>query len=315
MLWHGRRVSPDRKIALLASSQHGAFNRRQSVAAGASSDQIKRRLESGEWMLLDRGTYALESSAASWHRSVMAAVLSKNRAFASGWTAGRLHRLPDCWNSTPEITVPFTGSARSALARVRRRSDFTAIEQTEVDGIPVSSVAETLFDLARVMKNGRLRRAIDHSLINDLVTVEGLHGVLVRTAGSRLKGTVRFRESISELTSDYVPSESDLEDLMLGILNKPDIPAIDRQVRLPWWDRLPHRVDALVRDWSLILEADGRAFHTKRDDFERDRQRDNLAAAHGYRVMRFTYPMLTRNPEEVLRLVREAGRATPASRV
>lgn len=308
MLWHGHGVNLDRRIALIAGSQHGAFNHRQAAAAGASRDQIKRRLESGEWTALDRGTYGLESSAATWHREVIAAVLSKNRAFASGFTAGRLHRLPDCWNSTPEITIPFTGSARSAIARVRRRSDFTAIEVTMVDGIPVSSVPETVFDLARVMRPGRLRRVIDHALALDHATVDDLRGVLTRVEGSRLKGTVAFRESIAELSDDYVPSQTALERLLFDALEGHGLPPIDRQVSMPWWDRLPHRVDAVIHDWRLILEADGRAYHTKRDDFERDRERDNLAVAHGYRVMRFTWRMLTDGPEQVLRLVREAGR-------
>ena len=106
-----------------------------------------------------------------------------------------------------------------------------------------------------------------------------------------------------------MPSQSDLEHLLFSVLDGKGLPPIDRQVSLPWWERLPHRVDAAIHEWRLVLEADGRAFHTKREDFERDRQRDNLAAAHGYRVMRFTWRMLTGRPEEVLRLVREAGRS------
>ncbi len=77
--------------------------------------------------------------------------------------------------------------------------------------------------------------------------------------------------------------------------------------RSAWWPALPHRVDAVIPEWRLILEADGRAFHTKRADFERDRQRDNLAAAQGYRVMRFTYRALTKDPAGVLQLVLNAG--------
>lgn len=239
----------------------------------------------------------------------MAAVLSKNRAFASGFTAGRLHRLPDCWNSTPEITVPFSGSARSSLATVRRRSDFTAIEVTAVDGIPISSVAETIFDLARLLRGGRLRRVIDHALVRDLVTSDALRDVLARVEGSRLKGTVAFREYLRDLTDDYVPSESELESLPFDAIEGKGLPPIDRQVSLSWWPQLPHRVDAVIESWRLIIEADGRACHTTRDDFERDRKRDNLAAANGYRVMRITWQMLTKAPQEVVRLMREAGRS------
>ncbi len=304
-------MSLDREIALLSSEQHGVFTRGQATELGASAGQIKRRLESGLWIVLDRGTYALESSRETWQRSVMAAVLSKNRAFASGFTAGRLHHLPDCWQSTPEITVPFTGSARSDLARVRRRVDFASVETVVIDGIPSSSVAETIFDLSRLMRRARLRRVVDDALVRDLVTVDDLESVLARIEGSRLKGTVAFREAILELTDEYVPSETELEHLMLDVLDGRGLPPITRQVRLPWWEQLPHRVDALIDEWWLILEADGRQFHTKRNDFELDRDRDNLAAAYGYRVMRFTYRMLTDRPDEAVSLVREAGRTSP----
>lgn len=275
---------------------------------GASFSQMRRRVSSGLWVVLDQGTYALDSSRETWHRAVMAAVLSKNRAVASGFTAGHLHGLPDCWKTTPEITVPFTGNARSPLATVRRRSDFEALDRALVAGIPVSSVAETLFDLARRWRRPRLERAIDHALVRAMVSADELNTVLDRVNGSRLKGTVVFRGAIAELSDDYVPTESQLEHLLFDVLNEPDIPTIERQVSLDWWEQLPHRVDGLIVSWRLILEADGRTFHSKRDDFERDRQRDNLAAAHGYRVMRFTHQMLTDDPDEVLRLVREAGR-------
>lgn len=165
------------------------------------------------------------------------------------------------------------------------------------------------------MRPRRLQRAIDHALARDLVTIDELRGVLARVEGSRLAGTVAFRESVAGLGSGYVPTESELEHLMLSVLDQPDIPEISRQVRLPWWEQLPHRVDGVIEEWKLVLEADGREYHTKREDFERDRRRDNLAAAHGYRVMRFTYRMLTDSPEEVLRLVREAGKAFAGTRV
>ncbi len=298
----------DTAVARIAAVQHGVFNRTQATGAGATPAQIDRRTASGLWVVLDRSTYALASSPATWHRTVMAAVLSKTRAFASGVAAGSLHGLPGCPQRRPEITVPFTGNARSPLASVRRRSDFTAIGRAEVSGIPVSSVSETIFDLARTMRRYRLQRAIDHALVHDLVTVEALQAVLQRTEGMRLKGTVVFREALVELTDGYVPTESSLEQILFSVIDVPDIPTPDRQVRLAWWDRLPHRVDGLIAPWRLILEADGRRFHTKREDFERDRARDNLAASHGYRVMRFTYEMLTNNPDQVVQLVLEAGR-------
>ena len=86
------------------------------------------------------------------------------------------------------------------------------------------------------------------------------------------------------------------------ILDDPRVP--------PWVREFPMsirgteaRVDFLIPSCNLILEGDGRNWHTRRTDFENDRRRDNALAAAGYQVMRFTYSMLKTEPEECLEQV------------
>jgi very-short-patch-repair endonuclease len=50
----------------------------------------------------------------------------------------------------------------------------------------------------------------------------------------------------------------------------------------------------------LIIEVDGRRWHTRVRDFERDLWRTNQAVAHGYRVLRFTWVHFTESPDEVI---------------
>ena len=237
----------------------------------------------------------------------MAAILSKNRARASGVTAGALHEIPHCRKGTPEISVPGTGNASSRLAVVRRRSGFGALGLVLIDRIPTTDLPNTLFDLSARLDPEHLQRAIDDCLVRRKVTAEDLQSMLDRYGGCRLAGTAVFRETIAGITESYVPSESDLELVLLNVLDDPRVPTVDPQARLPWWRELPHRVDTLIKPWSLIVEGDGRTYHTKRADFENDRRRDNLAVAHGYRVLRFTYRMLKNDPSGVLQTVLRAG--------
>jgi very-short-patch-repair endonuclease len=297
----------DRTVSRIARTQYGAFSYPQVLEAGGTKQQIVRRLRNGDWISLDRRVYALSAAPPSWRRQVMAAVLSKNRALVTGPTAGVLHGVAGCRPGRVEITVPYSGSTASKLAVVRRRSDFTAITRVWIDRLPVASAAETLFDLARTLTPSDLEGTFDDCLVRGLVSVDSLEAVLERTNGSRLKGTRSFREAMSGLTDAYVPTESELERMLMRALDDGRIPPLERQARLSWWPILPHRIDAVIHAWRLILEADGRPYHTKRSDFERDRRRDNLAAAHGYRVMRFTHRMLSDDPDEVRRLVIEAG--------
>ncbi|MCL1693644.1 MAG: endonuclease domain-containing protein [Actinomycetia bacterium] len=297
----------DRLLAVVASRQHGVFSNRQAVAAGATRRQIEYRRSTGAWIDLDYAVYALDSSPPTWQRQVMAAVLTKNRARASGITSGVLHGMANCRKGRPEITVPASGNAPSRLAVVRRRTDFTSLKLVLINRIPTFDVPTTLFDLASRLPASQLERTIDDCLVRSKVNADELRSVLSRYSGCRLAGTVAFREAIGEITDAYVPSESDLEGLLLRVLDDPRVPQPQLQARLSWWQELPHRIDACIDPWTLIIEADGRTYHTKRADFENDRRRDNLAVAHGYRVLRFTYRMLNDDPTEVLRIILRAG--------
>ena len=71
---------------------------------------------------------------------------------------------------------------------------------------------------------------------------------------------------------------------------------------LPWRPDTRERLDALVVAPKVILEGDGRAWHARLRDFDRDRWRDNEAAAHGYLVLRFTFVHLAHRFEDCVGL-------------
>ncbi len=75
-----------------------------------------------------------------------------------------------------------------------------------------------------------------------------------------------------------------------------------------------HRVDALIPDWNVTVEADGRIWHTRVSDFDSDRARDNELAAMGYQVIRFTYSMLKNQPERCIETLLAVGANRRATR-
>ena len=79
------------------------------------------------------------------------------------------------------------------------------------------------------------------------------------------------------------------------------------------YQRVDATVDAYVRTWRLIVEGDGRRWHTRKADHDRDRLRDNEAVAHGYVVLRFTYEMLRDSPESVIETILRTGHMRRAS--
>jgi len=72
------------------------------------------------------------------------------------------------------------------------------------------------------------------------------------------------------------------------------------------------RVDFLLAGF-LIVEIDGFAFHSKRADMLRDRQRNNTSTVNGYAVLRYMPEHIWFNPELVLAEIRAVLGARAAS--
>lgn len=81
----------DLLLSVVASSQYGGFTLEQALACGFSERAIEARVRRGALARLDPGIYAVGGTPPSWHRSVIAAVLSVNeRTAASHRTAAYL---------------------------------------------------------------------------------------------------------------------------------------------------------------------------------------------------------------------------------
>ena len=92
-------------------------------------------------------------------------------------------------------------------------------------------------------------------------------------------------------TTNHAPTRSALEDRFLELLETHNLPApaVNQRVH-------GHEVDALWSRQRIIVELDGRAYHDHPDAFERDRARDAMLLAAGYKVMRTTWARLTQSP-------------------
>jgi very-short-patch-repair endonuclease len=238
------------------------------------------------------------------------ALLSRPDAVLSGRAAAWLHGFSGVAKpAVPEITVPSTASGRSSVAKVRRSQHFRHIRVTEVAGLVVASPVETIFRMAEYVGSARLIRFIDDQLLRSADSVAELGDVYFRHQGERLRGMAKLRPILLDRFEDSEsPTESALEAIAAALFTQCDLPEIVRQVPLPWAPEAG-RVDFLVPDWGVIIELDGRRWHARSEAFESDRARDNAAAAAGYTVLRFTWRMLTTEPDRCLDQIVAAGRA------
>jgi len=284
----------DRHADRLARTQHGVFSRRQIIALGATRHMVSGRVGNGRWLELAPAVYALPSHPGTWHRALMTAVLAEWRAVVAGGSAAALHGLTGYRPGRVEIVAPSGRNHHSNVALIHRSDVYRS---TRVLAIPVLTVCDSLFMVAGLSDGHRVQVALDDALASGMLTVEELQRRYLGFAGSRRAGLGRMRALIDERSGGaFVPPESVLEGMLYAILDRPGMPRYRRQAPLPW--AADRRADAALVDAPVLLEADGRPWHTRVADFEHDRVRDRLASAHGHATLRFTHADLTR-PAEV----------------
>lgn len=300
----------DLAVARLSRKQHGAWSRTQALSRGMTARMVHVRIARGEWVPLDNGVYGHVAAPATWERSVMAAVLAEPWAAASHRSSAALHLLTGFRRGRPEITVLPAASARGRLAIAHRGVD---VRTTTVRGIPTVTVAQTFVDLVQVASLRKVRTALSDRADTDAKLLDALRDRYCELAPRGGRDLRPLRTLLSEFGAGSIPTTNALERKLITVLAAPGIPEPRREAPFPGRCAGAQRVDALIEEWRLVIEADGRAWHTRSADFERDRRRDAEAAAAGYLTLRFTHHQLTHEARWVGRIILSTGarRARP----
>lgn len=291
----------DGAIARLASSQHNAFARSQALALGVSASMAQRRLASGRWTLEAPGVYGLAGAVHTWHRRLMIAHLDLGvRSVVSHRSAAVLHQFPSGRPGTPELTIP-RGGGRSRRWRVHE-AEVARSDRSRVEHLPVTNVPRTVVDLAAVLDPSALASVVENLLCEGRLQLGPLTARAVAHRRPGRRGSAALAALLEDLGPGYVPSASELEALLFGVLRAGGLPEPVRQDTLPALTQ-DGRVDGAYPWAHLILEADGRRWHTRVADFARDRQRDIEAGLLGWRVVRFVWSDLVERPTWVQHVV------------
>jgi very-short-patch-repair endonuclease len=288
-------------VARLAGRQHGVIARRQLHAIGLSSSAVGRWAAEGRLHRVHRGVYAVGHPVLTVNGRRMAAVL------AAGPGAALSHASAAAlWEIRPTSATRIDVSVRSAGGRgtrpglrIHRAPHLRGEEITVQQGIRVTSVARTLFDLAATSSPRALERALDEAEIQQLYDRGSLEALVRAHAGER--GARRLQRALDE-DGDLTLTDSELEELMLSLCREHHL---ERPTPRAWVAGL--RVDFLFAASRLVVETDGYRYHRTRRAFERDRERDAILARAGYRTLRFTHRQLTREPAIVADTIKSSA--------
>jgi very-short-patch-repair endonuclease len=147
---------------------------------------------------------------------------------------------------------------------VIHRAPVSSVDRTEVAGIPTTTVARTLIDVAARVSRNRLASLVDAALDRELTTVEELRAALARAErGPGRKGARQLREVLAVWDEPIKPG-SPAETRLIRKLAEMGANDFDRQVQLHDEAGFIGRVDLASRARHLILEYDTNRWHNPR---------------------------------------------------
>jgi predicted transcriptional regulator of viral defense system len=288
-------------IAELAEAQHAVVALSQLSSLGLGARAVSHRVQRGMLHRVHRGVYAVGHPLLTREGRWMAAILACGpHAVLSHRSAASLWGLRPNARTAIDVTVPSRAGRTRDGIDVHRGSGIDANDVAGVEGIPTTSVARTLLDLAEVVNARTLERAIDQAEVRRLLDMRAIDDVLAR--GRR--GAAALRGVLAELRLGTTLTRSELEERLLAICREAALPRPDVNAWIPYPGGGGAEADFLWREQQLVVEVDGRDVHTTRRAFEHDRRRDQRLMLAGWRVVRFTWRQVLFEPAYVTATLR-----------
>lgn len=290
----------------IARRQHGLVTTAQLVLLGCSERRRRDLIAQGRLIGVRRGVYRLCGAQPSWRSAALAAVLAAgDGAVLSHRSAGVLWGFLDHHRERGPLELIASGHLRLDGV-ISHRHLVLPTETTRRDGIPVTTAARTVFDLAQSCPAGELGRLCDEGLRRRVLTLGRLHAVVEahRGGGRRRLGPVH--QVLVDRVAGYDPGANVWEQRMDRLWDRLGLPAAERQYRIRV-GRRTFRPDRAIVDLKIAVEWNGFDPHGYRGHVDADSDRTALLATAGWRLLAFT----SRSRPE---LIGEAVRAVVAER-
>ena len=288
---------------MIAICQHGIVTHAQLSALGMRPSTIRARVARARLYGIHRGVFAVGHRPLRAHGYWMAAVLACGPdSLLSFGSAGGLQGIRPTAASLIDVTSPGRSGRRRDGLRIHTAATILPGDLTVVDGIPCTTVARTIFDLAGVLSESAIEYTIHRAQTKRLFDRSAVEQTMRRLPARRGAPVLRRILSISDRSEDEL--RSGLERKLLRICRGAGLPGprTDHWIALP--DGHGYEVDFCWPEQRLIVEVDSPLFHDTERGFENDRRRDRRLTLAGWRVVRFTERDLAQRPGEVARQLR-----------
>ncbi|HWN73333.1 MAG TPA: type IV toxin-antitoxin system AbiEi family antitoxin domain-containing protein, partial [Solirubrobacterales bacterium] len=274
------------RLLRLAATQHGVVSRQQMRACGMPDAAIDHAIVAGRLHRVFRGVYAVGSPLVNERARLRAAALACGPdAVISHRSAGALLRLLDKGPAIIDVIAPGDRGRHIDGIRFHRVRGPRLEETGTVYGIPCTSPARTLVDLAGTLGDWTLSSAFERAAQRRMLDIPAIEASM--DPGRRGMKSLRALIDAWRVAAPLAKKgklKSPLEAKVLPILARRDLPApfLNAPVQIAN-GRI--EVDFLWPDHRFVLEADSRDFHATDVAFERDRWRDRELLRVGYATL------------------------------
>jgi predicted transcriptional regulator of viral defense system len=276
---------------------------RQLVELGLSQSATRSRVASGRLHRVHRGVFCVGHAILTQRGRFMAAVLACGpEAWASHYCSGVLYELGLGARRLIDVTTRAARGRAIPGIRAHRSATLTEADVEIVDGIPCTSLARTLLDIAEDGTRREVERALDRAEQARILDMRAIDDVLSRADGRR--GAKLLRSVLAEHTVGSTLTRDDLEEAFLAISRAVELPPDAANVWIAFPEGDGAEADFIWRTHDLIVEVDGRDPHTVRKAFNKDRRRDARLVLLGWRVVRFTWQQVMFEPAYVAAMLR-----------
>jgi predicted transcriptional regulator of viral defense system len=291
----------------LARRQAGVVARRQLLAVGWSSSRLHRAVARGRLVQVVRGVYRV--AGAPWSRAAAqhaAILMAGDGAVLARWSAAELHGIAEPKRGPVEVLAPHPRKSPEGsgwLLRLKCTRSLPDHEQSERSGLPATSGARTLLDLADVASTSRLTELVAAGVRVRACTLQKMRDII--EAHPNAHGRGRLRHVLDVLADDGSRARSDVEVTALQSLLDAGLPrpvvahrVVDEQ------GRFIAEVDLAYPQLRLAIEIDGFRWHSSPERKRRDEQRQNRLVLAGWTVLRFSASEVLARPERLVSAVR-----------
>jgi len=280
-------------------------------AAGRTPEQIRALVRKGDLVPVARGVYVRQAVARAFdpvpngghvQRAAGAIVLAGRGSVISHRSAALVHDIATPGSDVAEVSITSPAGRRGCRHGVHVYSAaLPGCHVTRRFGLPVTTPARTVIDLARTLTFAEAVVAADSALHHGLTVAVDLWKVAAECrymwGGARAARVARFADGMAE---------SPLESLARVLFHEYELPAPELQVPIYDGDRFIGRVDFLWRKARLIAEVDGGVKYTDPRRARAQLWRDKALRAAGYEVLHFDWAEITTQPAQVAAAIQAA---------